>query len=165
MSKIRYIQGDIIESKADCIVQQVNAVTKTSRGLSASIAKAFPYADLYSIRTSKSEMATVILSEKCSSPTTIAHFVAQLAPGKPGAYCKLYGIDPADDTAEKRLEAFTTCLQSLLVIASEKKWKRVAFPARVACGLAGGDWATYKKLLETFASTCDTTIEIWELAE
>lgn len=83
----------------------------------------------------------------------VACLMAQLAPGKPGAYSSIYCIDAADDSKQKRIAYFQSALDELasLVRDSDGAIKTVAFPYGIGCGLAGGDWKVYATMIEAFA--------------
>jgi hypothetical protein len=82
------------------------------------------------------------------APAGVLNLYAQVHPGKPGTY------DPAD-SARARLELFDRCLDSIrgsiLRGALGDCEKGIAFPWRIGCALAGGDWAVYRARLEAFA--------------
>ena len=91
MACLKEIEGDLLELKnIDCIVQQINCVTVTAHGLSASIAKKYPYADVYSSRTpykkglnraaleSRPKMGSVILKRPpASSSNLLSNFIKE----------------------------------------------------------------------------------------
>jgi hypothetical protein len=68
-------------------------------------------------------------------------------------------IRPKDylDNSENRLSWFEESLQKLRVDI-KKKYKiektqlKLYFPYKIGCGLAGGDWNEYSKVLEKFSS-------------
>lgn len=82
----------------------------------------------------------------CGGPDdpTIICLLAQWGPGKPGVwsqyYPKLY-----DDTKENREKWFQMCLA---VLDASPQIDHVAMPYNIGCGLAGGDWETYKKMID-----------------
>jgi hypothetical protein len=61
----------------------------------------------------------------------------QKYPGGPSAY----------ETAEMREDFFR---KGLTTIASITNLKSVAFNYRIGCGIAGGNWAFYSKMIENF---------------
>ena len=100
----------------------------------------------------------------------VACLFAQYEMGKPGAYHKGDTKNEAKnegeesksykDDSENRLGWFKKCLMELLqqipsVCSRLKKSAEdtlvVAFPYKVGCGLAGGDWKLYKQALETYS--------------
>jgi hypothetical protein len=147
---MRICNGDLLESKTDVIVQQCNCVTIKSHGLSNTIAKRYPCADIYSKRIRKSANiakipeipGTCVISKQDGQPNIAAlmgqimrmHYrrsmalaSSQICPGKPGQWCKVYDVDPLLDDAKKRLEYFKASLENLLSICRKENWKSVSF--------------------------------------
>jgi len=67
--------------------------------------------------------------------------IAQRYPGQPKW---------SNDTAELRKKWFLACLSDIRNYMHENNLKSLAFPYKIGCGLAGGDWKTYLEMLETF---------------
>lgn len=156
-------KDDLLTCDADMIVQQCNTVTRRSHGLSASIASRFAYADVYARRKGstantadmRDKPGTVVLCEPPSGQTgpIVACLMAQLAPGKPGAWCAPYNIAEDDDSASQREAYFRDALFALdlAIRESDGKIKTVAFPHGIGCGLAGGNWQRYESMIDQFA--------------
>lgn len=187
---ITYRKGDLLKSGVDCIVQQINAVTVNSHGLSHSIAKAFPYAEIYSKRKAVSaglnraqnrpKLGELILAENDEKSTELTELrfspavvglVAQIAPGKPGSWTKQYQIDSKEDDAQARINAFEIFLVGRIdqwcSWIKDKGWKRIGLPFGIGCGLAAGDWSKYLHIIEEFSKLiqtahADVVIEIWK---
>lgn len=152
MSKVSFCVGDLLKCDAKMIVQQCNCVTTKAKGLSESISKLYPYAFVYTKDVKRVPGTIVVASpEKDQVGPLVACLFSQIAPGKPGAWSKQYNIDAADDTKEKRLHYFKTCLLLLVDAIKEKEIKTVAFPYNIGCGLAGGAWTDYNAAIEEFA--------------
>lgn len=159
------VNEDLLSCDADVIVQQCNTVTRRSHGLSASIARRFPYADVYACRSgSKANTAskpetpgTAVLCRPPpgdESQPIVACLMAQLAPGKPGGWCAQYKINAEDDTAARREEYFREALHDLAMAIRDSDGTRVAkiaFPHGIGCGLAGGSWPRYEAMIDQFA--------------
>ena len=64
---------------------------------------------------------------------------AQLFPGKP----------KNGDTYEQRKKWFSVCLQKIGKAKGIEK--SIAFPYKIGCGLAGGDWTDYLRMIKKFA--------------
>jgi len=171
------VNDDLLSCKADVIVQQCNTVTRRSHGLSAAIAGRFLYADVYARRSGKSanttdrpdKPGTLVLcrppSEDNSQPI-VACLMAQMAPGKPAAWCLQYGIRVEDDSAERREEYFRAALFELETHVRESAGsiKTIAFPHGIGCGLAGGSWARYETMINEFARVLPgVTVKICKL--
>lgn len=169
MATVTYAAGDLLDLavSADCIVQQCNCVSKTAKGLSAAIAQRYPYAAVYARRgVNRSAPGTVVFAEPESKDDgpVVACLMAQVAIGKPGAYSSMYRVPASTDTADARLEYLRKCLETLREQAVGRRWKRIAFPHGIGCGLAGGKWADYLLEIQAFASRLDagTVVQVVE---
>ena len=143
---IKTIKGDLLDAKESYICQQCNCVTVKSQGLSKYISEKYSWADPYKIRLEHDEPGTIV-ELKHSSQQDNSHiilcFMAQWCPGKPNAYKKYYS-NKYNDTYQNRKKWFQECLD----ILDENNYDMVAVPYGIGCGLAGGKWCEYKKMLE-----------------
>ena len=157
-------KGNLLTSNCDIIVQQCNCVTIKSHGLSNAINNKYPYADMYSQRKAKSgNMAKTadtpgtckIMVPHSPGDPHVACLLGQYYPGKSGNYwSKSYThVKEYDDSTENRLLWFEQALDSLenQLANDYTDITTVGFPYNIGCGLAGGDWKKYRKLLEEFA--------------
>lgn len=169
------IVGDLFESNASIIVHQTNCVTRKPHGISEQIARRWPNANVYAKRqgaTPNTAHASeegipgmcVMLptgSSRTTGPWRIAALMGQVCPGdgKSNYWCLRYKKHFADDTAAARLKYFKDALHDLASQLTELKEtdgpfkKTIAFPYRVGCGLAGGQWSLYEPLIQAFAKT------------
>jgi O-acetyl-ADP-ribose deacetylase (regulator of RNase III) len=172
LPNLHYVRGrDLLEFKADYIAHQCNCISKGSSGLAKTIKDRYPYADQSIGRpnsggSSKADIPgtiRVFLPPKNvpHSPTFIGMF-AQYAPGPP----------TDTETARIRLDWFEDCLDEISNSGAVVKVAAplqsvfhadrlhatsdsfsIAFPERIGCGLAGGNWDKYHNVLWMFAST------------
>ena len=134
---LNIIQADLLSSKGPYIAQQSNCVTKKALGLSAAIEKKFPYANHYKTRTCEDVPGTIKICRPQGDGVSVICMFAQYGPGKP----------KKGDSSIDRIGWF---VQSLDQIVS-KGITQVDMPHNIGCGLAGGDWETYKEILEKHA--------------
>ena len=161
-AKVQHYLGDILDSKATFIVHQTNCVTKSPAGLAAQIFRRFPYADCYSQRTAHDWPGTIDVAGE-GPQQRIVNLHGQFAPGKP----RLTGRD----TPGRRLTYFQAGLLSLEdhIRMSGRKHTTVVFPARIGCGLAGGNWEAYLQCINNFARRINfsrartTTVQVCHL--
>lgn len=139
---VKIVEGDILNAKEEYIAHQCNCVTKNGKGLSKAIFSKYPFSDVYSNRTEYSVPGTVLISSDDNEFHKIISLFAQYVCGKP--YYKKYYPKKYDDTYENRLLWFEKCLYRL----HEQGIKTIAVPYGIGCGLAGGKWENYKKILE-----------------
>ena len=136
---------------AQIIAQQCNCVTTTAKGLSASIAERFPYADFY--RDNPNRVPGTIEIRGGDDATRKRWICAMYAQYHPG---KATGKD--GDTIERRKRWFTECLGR---IARIKNLRSVAFPRKIGCGLAGGDWSIYRALIDEWVPTLTDGVKVY----
>lgn len=151
------IAGNILETRLP-IVQQCSCLATRKCGLAKSISNRFPkHGDFYTRRKKNGKIVpdrpgTILVSKDPAGvePAVIALF-AQWTPGKAGRknnYAKSYvnednEVVEVDDTEEGRVNMFKSCISEL----DKLKLKHVAMPYGIGCGLAGGDWNVYEKII------------------
>ena len=154
--KIEYITGSILDSKEKYIVNQTNCITKKALGLSDSIFKKFPYADIYTSRAEDNHVdkpGKIIVCGDGRSNRYIINLLGQYYPGKP---------KHKNDTYEMRKKWFIDCLDEIIKI---NKLDSIAFPYKIGCGLAGGDWKEYLDMLTTFSNKTIAKVYIYQRPE
>jgi hypothetical protein len=160
MVVLEIVKGDLLNSKPATgiwyIAQQCNCNTKKSRGLSEVISKRWKYADLYRTRQGSGTPGTIVIMEPPHDGPTVLCLMAQWGPSKPGSYSSHYP-QTYNDTYVDRKEWFLACLKAMddLIPPNEV----VNIPFQIGCGLAGGKWPEYLKMLES----CQTQVRIWQL--
>ena len=154
----RYVSGNLLEmTHVDAICHQVNCLTVKSHGLSRLLAEKYPWSDIYSFRKqlgrrnlatldTRGVPGTIRVFEKTANPTIVC-FLSQWDYGKCGRSNRC--IQPYKDSEENRTMWFEQCLHVL----GKTPLSTIAFPFKIGCGLAGGHWDTYCKLLKEFEIT------------
>ena len=140
----KIINGNLLDSDCHYIAHQCNCYSRRDAGLASAIFKAFPWADVYSNRSERGNDAALfgsisIHGDPKQGQRYVINIYGQLKPGK---------TSPGRDSAASRLEAFSKALDQ---IAAAPELKSIGFPYGIGCGLAGGDWNEYERLLEDFA--------------
>lgn len=157
---LKIVNGDIIKCDADFIVQQCNCLTVTAHGLSASIAAAHPNADAYKHRRRLGKRNLAIPEDRDRPgtmkilDTKVVCLFGQWRPGRiETSYFSTYPESPDGvETAELRKTWFQRALDEFGTVLDKKEGSvKVAFPMFIGCGLAGGDWKEYKKMIDRFA--------------
>lgn len=165
------INGNILNFECDIIVHQVNCVTKNCKGLSKFIFEKYLYSNYYKIRKfipDKPGKTVILKPNKDEKGPMVANLIGQFYPGRPGGYYKKFynfnnvNIKNPDDSKENRLKWFLMGLKDLeKQINKIKKYKdyiEIAFPYKIGCGLAGGNWNNYLLILEEWANKYDDII-------
>ncbi|XP_062602392.1 uncharacterized protein LOC134264107 [Saccostrea cucullata] len=151
---LQEIQGDLLHCEVEAIVHQCNCLTVKAHGLSQSLAEKFPQANLYATRRPLGTR-NLAVEEDRGIPGTIKVFPSQT----PVVICLLaqwdYGkashrpkrISTYQDTPQNREQWFQACLQEM---GESLPYQTYAFPYKIACGLAQGNWIHYRHYIEQF---------------
>ncbi len=143
---MKIINGNILDAKEQFIVHQTNSVSRGASGLAKSIFERFKYANVYSHRPypyiAKGDdlPGHIIIRGNGTTERFIISIGGQYFPGEANEKSLL-------DSSIVREGYFWQCLRQ---IAKIEKLESIAFPFRVACGLAGGNWEHYYKMIENF---------------
>jgi len=153
-------------SRYDYLVHQCNCLTVKSHGFSELVAQHFGQdADIYATRTlapraknlamieGRGFPGTVTVLEPAGTRVKIVALFGQWAPGSlispwPSQYPKFRRN--TEETAQKREHWFKMALFDLEYHIPDGA--RLAFPWQIGCGLAGGDWVTYREMIDAFAT-------------
>lgn len=130
------VQGDLLKSNEDFIVHQTNCVTKYAKGLSKVIFFKYPESDVYTPRRISNSKDTPGKIKVCGK---IINLFGQLYPGRPKY---------PNDSTQLRQQWFQTCLEEISDIDGISS---VAFPYKIGCGLAGGNWTNYLNMINDWA--------------
>ncbi len=163
---IKIIEGNLLDSSETVICQQCNCVTMIPHGLSEQISKKYPWANVYSQRKMKTRNCTsepsvpgtiqATVSPEASSTEKVIHMFGQFLPGKPYIFTKYYQhLKEIKDGPNDRTNYFKMCIKELDTLKLDSS---VAMPYKIGCGLAGGNWEIYKKILEE----CETNIILYK---
>ena len=155
---VTFVDGDLLDLRGvDAFAHQVNCLCVKPHGLSKQIADKYPWADIYSKRRSEGQRNLAVVEDR-GVPGTIKIFKSPTSQS-PDVVCFLsqwdFGsteqswrrIPPHEDTTENRLVWFRQCFQQLRTVDI----KTLGLPYRMGCGLAGGDWTLYFKVINDFA--------------
>lgn len=171
---IEVIKGDLLNCKESIMCQQCNCLTMKSHGLSEQVSKKYPWADVYGRRKIKTRNCTsepsfpgtiqIDTDPNSENNFKIVHMFGQILPGKPNSFMKSYQsvidntkfLKDLKDGPIERVEYFKKCLESLDSLELKEP---VAMPYQIGCGLAGGSWEIYKKML----NDCKTNIILYKL--
>lgn len=145
---IKIVDGNLLDATETYLCHQVNCVTRKAAHLAQQVFKKFPYADLYRTRTQPDLPGGVICSGNGQNQRLVVNMLGQVHPG----YAKW-----PNDSYPARLGFFKGCLDALEFIVA-LKGESLAFPWKIGCGAAGGDWTQYLPLIEDFARDKDVTL-------
>ena len=142
---LKVVEGDLLDCEEKYLCHQTNCVSTRSKHLAKSIFDRFPYANVYQQRDTHSKPGTIIISGD-GNDRLIINMMGQFYPG-----CKY--PNSLKDGKVIRTKYFANCLNSMCSLQGT-----FAFPWRVGCGAAGGDWEIYLYMLKDFAKDKDVTI-------
>jgi len=165
---MKIIQADLLTTKIKYIAHQCNCLTIRSHGLSKYIADNYPWADIYksrkaigrrncAIEKNRDIPGTVKIIHSQNNTKAVICMFGQWAPSVPQKYKSYPNYEI--DTYDNRAKWFEQCLNQMKTI----KTKSIAFPWKIGCGLAGGDWNLYKKLLEDFEKESGIEVVLYKL--
>ena len=150
---LKIVTGNILSSTEQYVAHQCNCVTTNAAGLADIIFKKWSYADCYSIRWTNDKPGTIEVRGNGKESRYVINMFAQFNPGKP------YKEDDLKDGYQARKKYFIDCMK----LISDLKPESVAMPMFVGCGLAGGSWDFYKKVIDKFAE--NYSIVLYKLPE
>jgi O-acetyl-ADP-ribose deacetylase (regulator of RNase III) len=138
MSVITIKNEDIVNATEQYIVHQTNCCTTYPKGLSKHIFDKFPDANVYKCRNhflkNYDKPGTIIVRGK------IINAMGQWDKSKPkGDF----------DSYKNRLAWFSQCMNAIVNINGIES---LAFPYKIGCGLAGGNWDDYFTTIKRFSN-------------
>jgi len=142
---IEIITGNLLDAKEKYICHQCNCVSHMAAGVAKAIFDEFTYSDIYSQRISYGVPGTIIVKGNGKNERFVVNMLSQYYPGGP----RPINAGNIEDDERTRQKLFNKCLMALAKITDLES---IAFPHRIGCGLAGGDWNWYKGTLDNFAN-------------
>ena len=156
--------GDILNSDADIICQQVNCRGVMGAGLAKQIRSKYPYV----YNTYKCYCNSVFPREQLLGQVLCVPPDDGSDSGEPLFACLFGQKDYGGNGCYTDYTALERCFRMMTVVDDgywnePKELVRIAFPYGIGCGLAGGDWTTVRNLLEQTFAYADPRIhaEIW----
>ena len=149
---IKIITQDLLTVNSKYITHQCNSLSNKASGIANSIFRKFPYSDIYSSRpypyepTGLDLPGNITVRGNGKDQRLIISCIGQYYPGKPNGY---------KDNQKQREIWFQECLNKIKLI---KDLDSIAFPDHISCGLAGGNWDNYYKMIEDFSFNVDVFI-------
>lgn len=150
----KIIGGNLLEAKEPYICHQTNCVTTKAAGLAAAIFDRFEYADCYSERAERAEPdrpGTIKIYGNGTNERYVINMMAQYYPGPSMSV-------PVSKSTDNRFQWFRECLGEIMKLHGD-----IAFPWRIGCGIAGGDWDKYLGVLARFEHVIRGSVIIYRL--
>lgn len=141
---VKLVIGDLLDAEEQYIAHQCNCVTPKASGLALYLYNKFPYSNVYlrrGIDNHHDKPGTIQVSGNGEDKRYVINMFSQYYPG--GAW-----DDFKNDTYSLREEYFKKCLNEISQLPNINS---VAFPYKIGCGLAGGNWDNYLNMIKDFA--------------
>jgi O-acetyl-ADP-ribose deacetylase (regulator of RNase III) len=140
------LQCDITSLEPGFVIcHQCNCVTWNAAGLAKILFEKYPMANTYYTKHQQgiqSQPGTIDISHDFKTSNYIINMYGQFSPGS---------IKKEEEEYRNREEYFKNCLKELKNFVIANHVKKVAFPYKIGCGLAGGNWNNYFQMLNSFA--------------
>ena len=140
---IKTITDDILNANGCYIAHQCNCLSVMSAGLARTIFRRYPEVNDYRQHETKRIPGTVntySFKECKTGPVGVINMFSQVSPGR----------SVNNNQKKMRLELFNRCLHEIATTFTGQGPVTIAFPYKIGCGLAGGDWHIYLDMLEKF---------------
>jgi len=140
---IEIITGDLLDATEKYIAHQTNCVSiGGASGIARAIFDKYPHADCYMSHTKTDIPGTIEVRGNGVDKRFVINMFAQFYPGG------LRYPDSDLDGIKAREKYFHQCL---LRVAKITDLESIAFPYKVGCGIAGGNWEHFLGTLTNFA--------------
>lgn len=146
---IEIITGNLLDSNDKYICHQTNCVSVDGvAGIAKAIFEKYVYADCYSTRIEPSVPGTIDIRGNGINQRFIVNIHSQYYPGRSKYQeSNLDGVIAREKYFHK----------GLLNLAKISNLESVAFPWRIGCSIAGGNWQHYLGTITNFANYIEKT--------
>lgn len=139
---IEIVTGDLFEATEKYLVHQCNCVTNKAAHLAFDMFEKFPHSDIYTARTEPDKPGHIIVRGNGKDQRYVVAILGQYYPGRPK-----YPKSTLDGIPAREKYFY----HGLLRLAQVPDLESIAFPWRIGCGAAGGDWDRYLGKITNFA--------------
>lgn len=148
--------GNLLDSSAKLIAHQVNCRGVMGAGVAKAIKLRYPYA-YYAYK----ELCVV---SNCDANKLLGTVSFASVDNDNTVVANMFGQDGfGTGKVQTSYPALSSCFSTLLRFASPRNIGRIAFPFKVGCGLAGGNWSEVLEMLIATIKPTSITIELWQL--
>lgn len=154
--EIKEINGNLLDSNAECIIHQVNCQGAMNSGVAKAIREKWPivferYRGYYDImRYGKTPLLGTIQVVPINDKQAVINLFAQ----------DNYGYDGGRYTS---YDAIDTCLLNVADRCRKEGKKSMALPYHMSCDRGGANWNIILEMIKEHFADLDITIEIWKL--
>lgn len=163
MGTLQLLNGNLLEAKETFIAHQCNCISHRAAHLAKSVFDRFPYADIYDERTPNwipppsMQMGDIVVCGNGLDCRFVINMLAQMYPGSPR-----YPGSTRDGFLARQ-KAFQSCLDKITLLPELDSTASVAFPYRIGCGVAGGSWTVYRRMIRVFAEKVNASVRVYKL--
>lgn len=154
--EIKEINGNLLDSNAECIIHQVNCQGAMNSGVAKAIREKWPivferYRGYYDVmRYGKEPLLGQTLGVKVNESQMVFNMFAQDS----------YGYDGKRYTS---YDAIDKCLVTVADYCRKEGKKSMALPYHMSCDRGGANWNIILEMIKEHFADLDITIEIWKL--
>jgi len=144
--------GDLLLADEQYIAHQCNCLTDSAGGIAYYIFKKWIYSDDYTKRKLSGTIdisGSIKIHGDGKHKRFIINMFSQIYPGSPRY----------KETLESREKLFQETLDKILEIPNLTS---IAFPYKIGCGLGGGNWENYLKMLTKFSEITSAKVVIYQ---
>lgn len=143
MSYVKIINDDLLTTDIQYIAHQCNCISTKSAHLAKDVFTKFPYADVYSKRKCPDKLGTIQVCGNGSDKRYVINIFGQYFPGN------VKYPNGTKDNYILRENAFRKGLEEIEKIDNLKE---IAFPYKIGCGAASGNWEKYLEMINNFSN-------------
>jgi len=153
---LKTVEGNLLDCKESFLCHQCNCVTKRAAHLAKSVFERFSYADVYCHRTNPEfqKAGTIEIRGNGKEQRFVIAMFAQIYPGK-----SKFPLSSKDGFLARE-KLFYSCLAQISKIP---ELKNIAFPFKIGCGAAGGNWKSYLSMIKNFEQSSKIDIVMYKL--
>lgn len=143
INMLEIITGSLFDATEKYICHQCNCVTNKAAHLAFDMFEKFPHSNIYAPRTSPDKPGHIIIKGNGQDERYVIALLGQYYPGK-----SKYPLSTLDGVPAREKYFY----HSLLRLSKVPDLESIAFPWRIGCGAAGGDWEHYLEMITNFAN-------------
>ena len=111
-----------------------------------------PPGNKFAIQEDRARPGTIDVRRGPSGTPLVINMFSQYEMGGPGKYRRVEFPPGVTDLAPQREKWFASCLKAVAELPTASRPRSVAFPYQIGCGLAGGNWERYARMIADFAA-------------
>lgn len=164
--RLRFVQGDLLQSDCDIIIHQANCFTRMRSGIAKSIVARYPEVEradkeFHIPSGDKARLGNFSYAHMPVAGVTVVNLYGQYT----------YGTDKVQTLYGKFEEGLRKVMEGLATSPKHREayeadtqvFYKIGLPYKIGCGLAGGDWNVVRTIIENVCHDYDVPIYIYKL--